>query len=337
MRRFLLILLAAALLGGIPLSLYLRDREPPGSLPSLRTAEVMELAAQKSRALQSARLSGHGNFRLEEGVLPVAGTVELNGVLQDAGDSVDVSLAVDALLSPETDRSQTFRLQGAGNLIVAGRKELYFKIESITTEPESSLFQPELIALLVNQWWMMPSTSSAQNGDVPGGMATPSPGVLRAQAQVVRVTEDRGIDSLDGAPAYHFAVAIDPVKLLAYLEEVAVARKETLDRDSLADSIADLQATGELWIDEQSYVLRKVMWDVQQLKTGQGRVSGSFTVELSEFDSAPPVSPPSDSKPFSPAAYFGLPSGASPSADTLSPAQIEQVRSLTEGDSGPTE
>lgn len=333
MRRFVLLLLAVALIGGIPLALYFRGSSP--TAPSKHTEEVMTLAAQKSRAMQSARLTGDGRFRLEGGALPTSGTVELNGVLQDAGDSVQMSVTVDALVSPGGNRAQTFRLQGAGDMIVAGKKELYFKIESLSTEPDGSLFQPELVQLLAGQWWALPVAASAQEGTVPGGTMTPSPSVLRAQAQVVRVTEDRGTVTLDGASVFHYAVAIDPEKLVAYLEQVASARKEKFDRTSVANSISGLQATGEMWIDAQTYALKKAMWQIQELKTEQGKLSGSFEVSLSDFDSAPPVAPPSDAKPFSPAAFFGLNPAQNVPGGSLTPEQLEQYRSLIEEASPP--
>ncbi|MDD5041302.1 MAG: hypothetical protein PHX87_03455 [Candidatus Peribacteraceae bacterium] len=335
MRRFILLLLAVAVLGGFPLYLYLRTPSPTG--PSKRTEEVMVLAAQKSRALQSARLTGDGRFRLEGGALPASGTVTVNGVLQDAGDSVQMSVTVDALATPGGNKSQTFRLQGTVDMIVAGKQELYFRIQSLSTEPDDSLFQPELVALLSGRWWALPSPASGQEGAAPGGSMTPSPSVLRAQAQVVKVTADRGTETLDGAAVYHYDVAIDPDRLIAYLEEVAAARKETLDRSSLASTIAGVQATGEMWIDAQTYVLKKVTWQISALKTEQGILSGTFTVELGDFDSAPTIAPPADAKPFSPASFFGIDPAQNVPGGTLTPEQIQQYRSLIEGASVPTE
>lgn len=335
MRRFILSLLVIALLVGVPLYWYLHKPFSGGS--SLAAEETMRLAAEKSRVLQSARLTGDGRFRLEGGAIPASGTVELNGVLQDAGDSVQMSVSADVLVSPGEDKSQTFRLQGAGDLIVAGQKELYFKIQSLSTHPEGSLFQPELVALLAGQWWEIPASVSGQEEDaVPGG-ATPSPSVLRAQAEVVRVVQDLGSTTLDGASAYHYSVAIDPDKLRSYLEAVATARNETLDRASLAQSIAGLAATGEMWIDAQTFFLKKVTWEIQEFNTDQGMLSGSFTLQLSDFDSAPSVAPPADAKPFSPSSFFGIQSGQNVSNGSLSFEQFGQYRSLPEEESVPTE
>jgi len=333
MRRFVLLLLAVALLGGIPLALYFRNSSP--AAPSQQTEEVMTLAARKSRSLQSARLTGGGRFRLEGGTLPVSGTATLSGVLQDAGDSVQMSVTVDALVSPGGNRSQTFRLQGAGDIIIASKKELYFKIQSLSTEPDDSLFQPELVNLLTGQWWALPAPVSEQEGTVPGGTMTPSPSVLRAQAEVVRVVEDLGSVTLDSVTAYHYAVAVDPDKLSSYLKEVASARNETLDRDSLSSAIADLQATGEMWIDAQTYALKKVTWEIQEIKTAQGILSGSFEISLSDFDSAPPVAPPQDAKPFAPASFFGITADQNVPGGSLTPEQREQYRSLIEGATPP--
>ncbi|MFH1444784.1 MAG: hypothetical protein ABIG34_05380 [Candidatus Peregrinibacteria bacterium] len=329
MRRTILFLLAVALLGGIPLFLFLR--EAPSTTPSRDVEEVMNLAAQNSRSLQSARLTGEGYFRIEGGALPASGTVELNGILQDAGDSLQMSVAIDALFSPAGNRSQTFRLRGAGEMVVVGKKDLYFNVESLSTEPDGSLFQPELVALLAGQWWALPSAAGEEEGAVPGGTMTPSPNLLRAQSQVVRVVRDRGTTSLDGATVFHYDVAIDQDKLLAYLEQVAAARNETLDRDSLARSLVGLQATGEMWIDAESYVLRQALWTIENFRMQQGMFSGSFSIHLSDFDSAPTVTPPVEAKPFAPASFFGLQDEQNVPGGSLSPQQLEQYRSLLEG------
>lgn len=329
MRRFVLLLLAVAFLGGIPLYLYFKKAAP--SAPSRRTEEVMALAAQKSRSLQSARLNADGRFVLEGGALPVSGTVTLSGVLQDAGDSVQMHLAVDALVSPGLDKSQTFRLLGAGDMILAGKRELYFRIQSLSTEPDGSLFQPELIALLSGQWWALPPPVLGQEGTVPGGTMTPSPSVLRAQAEVVRVVRDRGTATIDGRTAYHYDVALAPEKLLTYLGEVAAARNETLDRASLSASLSGLQASGEMWIDAETYVLRQATWEIRALQTERGVLNGSFTVQLGDYDSALPVTPPADAKPFSPTSFFGLDPAQNISGGALTPEQRAQYRFLIEG------
>ncbi len=325
MKRFVLLLVLASLVG---ISVYLFLRGPSTTGPSARTEEVMALAAQKSRDLQSLRLNASGHFRLEDGTIPMSGTVTLDGVLQDAGNSVQMGVSVDALIAPGGGGSQTFRLQGAGEMIVVGKKELSFKVESLSTEPDGALFQPELLALLTGQWWTVPAPASDQAATVPGGTMTPSPSVLRAQAQVVRVTADRGTDMIDGSEAYHYDVALDSEKLLAYLEEVAAARQETMDRESLRAVIAALDASGEMWIDTETYVLKKVTWDISRLQTGQGTLSGSFAVLLSDFDAAPVILPPADAKPFSPSSFFQLDPTQNVPGGTLTPEQLEQYQSL---------
>lgn len=324
MRRFILLLLAITVLAGVPLYLFLRDTAP--SLSLQEAEDVMRLAAQQSRSLQSARLNGDGSFRLEGGALPASGTAELQGILQNAGDSVQMSVAIDALVAPGGNRGQTFRLRGAGETIVIGKKDLYFRVQSLSTEPDQSLFQPELLVLLLDKWWMVPGDLSGQESAVPGGTMTPPPTMLRAQAQVVRVLRNRGSVSLDGSAVHHFEVAVDPDKLLAYLQEVAATRNETFDRAALSRSIAGLQAQGEMWIDAQTYVLRQVTWNIREFPTEQGMFSASFTVRLSDIDSAPPVTPPADAQPFAPASFFGIDA----ESGTLSPAQREQYRSLIE-------
>ena len=147
------------------------------------------------------------------------------------------------------------------------------------------------------------------------------------------MVKDRGVTTIDGASVRHFDVVLDSEKLLAYIEQLAAARQETIDREGMSRAIENLQATGEMWIDAETYALRRVLWTIESLQTAQGVLSGSFTAHLSEFDTAPIITPPADAQVLSPASFFGLTDVQQEPGATLSPEKLEQLRSLLEGTS----
>ncbi|MDD5751506.1 MAG: hypothetical protein PHS73_03225 [Candidatus Peribacteraceae bacterium] len=300
-------LLISLLLAGVLASCGPTIREQ-----GLPAEEVMRLAAQKSGELQSARFAIVADYRTQGVSFPSAGTAKLNGVLQDGGGTVQCILDVDALVSTGSDDAQTFRLLGNADIILLPAQETYLRLNTLRTDPEQNLFHAQLLNLFVGQWWVFPAREGV-SAVLAGGTITPSPNLLKAQSQVVRVKRDDGLTILDGRRVYHVLVEADPVKLLAYLEQVSRERQEPFDRSAVARTLERLQADGELWVDAETFFLHRVSWDVESLEEEGGMIiSGSFTVNLSDHNAAPPVTPPADAKLLSPQMLFGegvLPEG----------------------------
>jgi len=312
MKRPLLVVLLLVVVG---ISVFAWSRSSLPTLDGSQAAEVLRQAAEKSRTLQSARFSVNGLFQMEGGTLPSAGTFDLKGSMQDAGSTVSLDADIDTIITPGGNRSQLFRVRGAGSVILLSQKDLYFRLASLTTEPASSLFQPELINLLIQRWWLLPSAPSQQGlGSLPGGEMTPSPNVLRVQSQVVRVVKDLGLTTMEGKSAYHFQVTIDSEKLLQYFEEVARSRNEPFDKEKFLESTKDFSALGEMWIDQESLFLRQVQWSITRFRWGDAMVTTSFTASFFDFNSAPPITPPKDAQALSAFSFLGLPI---PKSDTL--------------------
>jgi len=294
----------------------------------LPAAEVMRLASQKSSELQSARFAMEADFRTQRVSFPSAGTVRLNGVLQDGGNEVQFTLDVDALVSPTTDDARTFRLLGNADILLMPRQETYLKLNTLKTDPEQNFFHVQLLNAVLGKWWLFPSQGATASA-LPGGTITPSPNLLKAQSQVVRVRRDDGLTILDGKRVYHVLVEVDPAKLLAYLEQVARERQESFDRSAAQRTLERLKADGELWVDAETFFLQRVTWDVESLEEEDGMIiSGSFFVNLSDHNAVPPIVPPKDAQILSPQMLFGgeaLP--GAPSA--LVPSQdLQNLRAL---------
>jgi hypothetical protein len=265
----------------------------------------MRLAAEKVSALQSANFEVEASFTLRNTVLPSSGTANLKGTLQDGGAAVQTNVVVDALVSSQGSAGETFRILGNADVISIGKQETYLHLNSLATEPDQNLFKKDLLALMTGKWWQL--SSNADKTAVPGGSLTPSPGILKLQSQVVRVLSDEGAATVGDHETYHYTVGIDPEKLLQFLEQGARDRKETFDREAMSRSIAAITATGEMWIDTETFFLRRVSWKLTGLQEQAGGmiVDGSFTATLTNENAAPPILPPKDAQLLTPSLLLG--------------------------------
>lgn len=269
-------------------------------------AEVMRLAAQKSRELLSARFAVDANFKSEGGAVPLSGTVTMNGILNDGGASLQFNANLDALTSSPQNLADSLRITASSDVMLLGKRDVYIHLNSFVTEPDQALIRSDLLSKLLNTWWLLPSNNSG-SAIVAGGPVTPSSSLLKAQSQVVRVIKDDGLTVVDGRKAYHEYVDIDREKLLQYLEGVASAQQEPFDRTAVSDSLQKLSAEGEMWIDAETYALLRVTWRIGALQDVKGGTvaSGTLTVSFSDFNTAPLVSPPADAKKLTPALLLG--------------------------------
>lgn len=304
MKRLSLALLVLVLAGGAVFAWSRFSRSEPSGPPA---QEVLHRAALKSRELTSARIAANGTFQAEGGALPASGTWVIAGTLQDAGSSVQFRADADAIVQPGTQLNQLFHVRGGADVILFDQREFFFRIDALETDPIQSLFQPELIALLLHRWWALPSPSQPEGAiAVPGGV-TPPPHLLRMQSQVVRVKRDVGSATLDGDPMHHYAVAVDHAKLLQFFEEAARSRTVAFDRAQFEASMQDLEATGELWIDRKTFFLRQAQWTLKNIRWRDAAWSVSFTAAFTDINAAPPIVPPSDAETFSTSALLRAP------------------------------
>jgi hypothetical protein len=301
----------------------------------LPTSEVMKRAAERSGDLLSARFTTEATFQMEGGTFPLDGSLTLDGVLQDGGRTVQFRASFEAEVAPVGKEAQASHLTGDIDVVLAGQREVYVRVNTLETTPNQGLFQEDVLQSLLGTWWLLPSSEQQPIPAVPGGIVTPSPSLLKAQSQVVRVTEDDGIVTRDGRKVYHYVVSVDQSKLLDYLEEVARAQQESFDRRSVSAALKKLSADGEMWIDAETFFLTAASWTVHALaEPGGGSIlSGSFSVSFSDHNSAPPVELPREARSLSPAALTGA--GGSPVGvgDPLSADELTRLRRLMENPS----
>ncbi len=240
-------------------------------------AAVLEKAVQAARSLRSAHVEGEAVFH-ELPVLPLGvgdGVARFEGDLQDAGRQL--RMRVD-LTGSRVDGAERRSIDASADIIVLDGSETYLRLRSLSlgrTPSDDPARQVE--ALLGGLWWSLTPARTEAEEEV-----TPDPRFLRMQAEAVRVVRDRGIVGYDGAEAFLYDVQTDPAKLSAVLGGPG----------AMPDALP--QAEGTLWIDTQSYVLRRAQWNIRMPEGGTLELDLAF----SDFDATVTITPPEDALPF---------------------------------------
>lgn len=277
-------------------------QQPTSSLPP---QEVLNLAAQASQKLTSAQYLITADFDVDSGEQWTAdGVLRMDGSLYEAGKQMhfqtDVTVDVDST-------EENYTLSSLVEVTVLEGDEVYMKIHSLTSQPSSAMFNPQMIAGITGTWWQLPS----QERSPETVSLSPDPALLQAQAQVITVTKDNGITELNGTQAYHYEVELNKEKLITYISQLAKERGQDFSDNELRAALQDMEATGEVWIDADTYFMHKFVWDITGLQySQQGTADLSLTVTFRNHNSAQPIVPPTNWQPFTPAALFTLPSDA---------------------------
>ncbi len=303
MRRRILVAIMSALL--LPLALAACGTKRAGLPPE----EVMERAARASQELLSAVYDLSGDFSLASGGSTVAqGQATVEGRLQEGGSQIQFALE-GTLTLPESGPAA---ISGKLEVIAAG-EQVYLKIHELRDDPPGGILQEEILRGALGQWWLLPAPGGG-TGATAASAVTPHPRLLQAQTQVVRVTEDRGIEELRGRDAYHYDVVIDPGKLVAYLREVARERGEDVPEEAYAP-LAEIKARGELWIDAESFLAQALRRAIDAFPLPDGRLLRlSFFGNLRDHNAAAAIALPADANPFSQVVLPPLP-GVMPSLE----------------------
>ncbi len=272
--------------------------------PQITPQEVLHRATLAVQTLESAQYVLQGDFDMKTDRLSTLGTVRMDGMLADGGEQLQFQLDITAeVASSQGDSS----ISGLLEVVVISEDEVYMNVHSLNSQPSSAFFRPEMISALAGKWWLL-----SENDNPPlVKTVTPDPRLLQAQAQVVTVTRDRGITQLSGRDVHHFDVTLDKQKLTKYLAALAQEKGQEFDASKTMQTVDDIQASGQLWIDAETYYVQKINWVVQSMPLeNNGTASIAFTITFRNQNSAPTILPPQGAKLFSPAVFFTLPSKA---------------------------
>lgn len=278
--------------------------------------EVLKRAAVASQELESARY--HANVEFAGGKddgIGGRGVVTVDGRLQGGGVQTQLALQLDGeIRMPGVPASS---VQADLDIIVAGRDEVYLRINSVESNPSFPLLSSPILQEFQGQWWQLRDNGSYQS---PSSV-TPDPRLLRAQSEVVRVARDHGIERYDSRNVYRYDVVFDPEKFASFLGEIDRLRGEEQPNGAGFDPLAvtaallGVGATGQLWIDAETFLLRRIEWDVS-VKTGETDfLNVSLQVHLFDHGQAPAITLPDGAKMFVPSVTLRNPNLVSPLED----------------------
>lgn len=265
-----------------------------GALPP---AEVLKNASEASQTLESASFSIDATIDGEVQELSGAlnGEIDITGQMQNAGRQLKFTINADVAMSDDTQTETQFK--GSADMVVAGENEAYLRVNSLELTPPNALFPAAVVSQFVNQWWMLPTATGTQ---LLGADITPDPEFLKMQMNVISVETDRGLTKINGRSAYLYDVTIDEAKMKTYLDDVARRQGKELSQEE--SMLSTMNAKGTLWIDADTFVIHRIVWDLESKEGKQLAVHIDATI--SDHNKPMTISLPQGAMPFPTAAGF---------------------------------
>lgn len=272
-----------------------------GKRTVLPPAEVLRRAAVRSRSLESARytLAARGDIAAPGALWkPV---LAMEGVLRDGGAIVQGTVTVTGSVQR---LAEAVAYRGQAEFFATSPADLYVRLLSVSVTPPEALPSTAMLQTIQGAWWKLPPSDAPSATRRPA--LSPDPRLLRLQADVVSVTEDLGLETIHDRDAYHYRVDIDPDKLRQFLRAVGSESGERSSSAALAELLSRYVASGELWIDADSFYLHRIQWTVvdhgdRDNRAARSRAAdfalvgtGTLIIELRDHDRAPATQPPAD-------------------------------------------
>lgn len=247
--------------------------------------EVLNRSSIANSGLLSARvmLDAQMTFVDEAGIFD--GSFNAQGNIQEAGRQLDVAYTTQgSKISPVLPASW----HASGRFVVLSENEAYIRADELTVTPESLIPGLTDRGLMTGEWFRLPFSGVSQ------ATVTPDPRFLRMQSDAVRVTKDHGIVTLGQRRMYHYDVVIDPEKLAEYL--AAIPGTAEGSAEDFLRQIEAYAATGQLWIDEETFLLTRAMWEIRI--PGDETYALTILLELSDAGLPVTITAPADARSF---------------------------------------
>jgi hypothetical protein len=262
---------------------------------NLPADEVLERAAKESRNLESAQYQGDATLTVD-GSGDSSFKMFLDGLMHQGGKQIQLNIKL-AGSTAATDETAVTNVEADVDVIVPSEQEVYVRLGRLVMAPENEMFSAEMMEAFLNKWFKMPISEEQRTSST----LTPDPALLRAQSEVVKVTRERGVEAFGDRQAYHYDVEIDNEKLLTFLRRAAEEQKEEFKEADVRESLKNLQAEGELWIDAESFFIHKLVWHVTwKDETNAKDYKLDVTLTFLNHNAAPPITPPANAEELSP-------------------------------------
>ena len=258
---------------------------PQNIVDPLPADQVMKKAAQASMLFESADYSIQSSFVASGGVATrTTGEVNLQGSLHNSGEHLQSNVTLQATME---EAEETTSLAIDTDLIVLGPQDIYVHVRSFTSDGPKVLLPPIFIEAIQDQWLQVGQQ------DIQNTAVTPDARLLYAQVNVMDITKELPPALLDNRMHYHYNVAVDPEKLISYILQVSKEQQQEVDEAEIRKTYEDISATGSLWIDAETFHVRKVVWNIEPFTTSAGTtLELHVTAEFTNFNAAQPILAP---------------------------------------------
>lgn len=252
-----------------------------------------------------------------------SGTIVMKG--EDASDNINLTGSADIKVDNREGQERKFdmSLKLDGNLIASGRQleaklnvmlkvlgdSLYFNISELeSSDPSIESFKP-VIEPYKGKWLKLASEFVPQNLKE---LQQQDPVALEKEEQLkdlfvntklFEVTEQHGIESVNGHQVHHYGLKMNKGELKKYIKQASEINGQSLTDADIeeAAAIADAISKLEFWIGVDDYHLYKGMISLKGNNAEEGVES---TIELSfsanSYNKALSIDAPSDYEDFNP-------------------------------------
>jgi hypothetical protein len=243
----------------------------------LPSAEVLHRSALASNTLDSFGFTFDVDLELfRKQIATMTGAIHGTGVVRKERSVATGELSV--LLSTNSSGSLAVASRIDGAFAIVPQQRPMVRIDGVSTESGGILLMRDVgkrwISLPLDDDPAPQPSLSAQRVDQQW---------IGLQASALEVRQDFGIENVGGIRMYHYSVALKQEVIDALIDSKDLGLKLLL-RNQLA---------GEIWIDANSFVLRRASWKLHDLSLDRGMLS--LRADVSVFDhnyAQAAVSPP---------------------------------------------
>lgn len=243
--------------------------------------EVMQKTLMQNQTIHSLRFHAAGTWTSKIGATQRIVRFELQeGVLQSAEQQVRARVIVNPL--PINAIASSASGETIVDLILLHNRDVL--LQPIKIGEGKTLFprMAKFLAVQTGAWVQLPPLSEEDT--------TVDPRLLRLQPSVVHAIHDYGIDHETGASLYHYDIALnrDALKKSMTIRSVHGDTESATDATLLMNS----DAHGQIWIDTDTFQIRRLIWSVQRILPNDPMSSLQFDLTLSDYDAAPTIEIP---------------------------------------------
>lgn len=239
----------------------------PVKRAALQPAEVLHRSVVASNTLDSFSYAMDAEFEAAGTIDAAAmtGSLHLTGsLLRERTIATGIGFVNVRFAGGEKTEPVELRIEGAYAMVPHQRPAL--RVDSISTVSGSVMIEHD-----AGQRWI-----SLPIDDSPSPMesaASIDQRWIALQSSAMHVVKDFGIENFGGSDVYHYQVALN----MEALEAMFGPEQDGALRATLQDRLK-----GELWIDADSFLLRRAAWNLEGVPTARG--NANVLVDVAVFD-----------------------------------------------------